>query len=155
MKRLTSIISILLLSFFGFGLFHVAQNVRDYENDLKKLNREIKKEKETIHTLKAEWQYLNQPDRLENLVHKHTELKAISEKNLLSLSVLPVLEEKMLSENEQSNERAQKDNILQEKLLSARESYVSKTAKGVQQKDFFEELLQPQTISLRDIWGQR
>ncbi len=48
-------------------LMRVSQNVQRLEKDIVRYDREIAKEKDKIRVLKAEWAYLNNPERLEIL----------------------------------------------------------------------------------------
>ena len=48
----------------GAGLFHVSYRVQSLEENLTQVNRDILREQETIHVLRAEWSYLNEPTRL-------------------------------------------------------------------------------------------
>jgi cell division protein FtsL len=146
MKRIAISFSTVALALVGVGLFHVAQNVRDYESQLKMLNNKIASEQETTHTLEAEWFYLNQPDRLERLAKIHTDLKIINEKNLISLSVVPLLP--ILTEEE-----VQEITTLEENSKSHNE-YVSKTNKKTSFNNASEITIPVHQISLRDIWGQ-
>ncbi len=51
----------------GFGLFHVKYKVQALEDDLARLNAGIVAGQEQLHVMRAEWAYLNRPDRLEEL----------------------------------------------------------------------------------------
>ena len=64
----------LLAAFVGFGLFHVKYQVQKLEDRLAKLNRDIVREQEQIHVLRAEWTYLDRPERIEQLAKKYLEL---------------------------------------------------------------------------------
>lgn len=55
----------------GVGLFFVKHEVKDQERRLNALNAEIQRNQETIHVLRAEWSYLNDPARLRALSEKH------------------------------------------------------------------------------------
>ena len=55
----------------GVGLFFVKHEVKDQERRLNALNGEIQRNQETIHVLRAEWSYLNDPARLRALSEKH------------------------------------------------------------------------------------
>ena len=49
------------------AMFHLTFEVEKLEAQLHQVNREIVREQEAIHVLRAEWSYLNRPQRLENL----------------------------------------------------------------------------------------
>ena len=148
MKRTGIALSIVTLTFVGAGLFQVAQNVRDSEGELKTLNAKIESEQETIHTLQAEWFYLNQPARLEKIAHKHTDLKPINEKNLIALNVVPLMPEKL-------GDSATEEEIIAQPVNKATgyESYISKTNQKTRLQTE-KPALPIHNVSLRDIWGQ-
>lgn len=51
----------------GYTLFHITFQVEELETELRRLNAEIREEQEAVHVLKAEWSYLNSPQRIEAL----------------------------------------------------------------------------------------
>lgn len=66
--RLTAILFWLsLATLAGYALYHVSFEVETLESRLAELNGEIMKEQEALHVLRAEWSYLNRPDRLAEL----------------------------------------------------------------------------------------
>ncbi len=60
-----------LAACIGVGLFFVKHEVKDQEHHLNELTAEIQRNQETIHVLRAEWSYLNDPARLRALSEKH------------------------------------------------------------------------------------
>src|SRR3546814_1582941 len=50
-----------------YAMFHVTFKVDEVAADLHGLDRQILKEREAVHVLEAEWAYLNDPARLEEL----------------------------------------------------------------------------------------
>ena len=74
----------------GFMLFNVSQQVQESERQLKRVEREIDREKEMIRVLNAEWAYLNRPDRLEHLAQQYLGMEIMdSEAVLLTSASLP------------------------------------------------------------------
>ena len=72
-------------------LFHVSYDVTSLEDDLSALNRDIVREQEAIRVLRAEWSYLNQPERLRNLAEELTNLVPIAPAQVIeSATVLPM-----------------------------------------------------------------
>lgn len=57
-------------SLAGAALLHTSQSVQQAEERLAVIDAEIQKERDTIHMLNAEWEYLNRPERLEKLAQE-------------------------------------------------------------------------------------
>ncbi|AEP10216.1 cell division protein FtsL [Micavibrio aeruginosavorus] len=75
--RLSSIVSLGLAGMAGFMLFQTSQNVQQAEHQLRGLNAQLTKEGEALRVLEAEWDYLNRPDRLEELARQHLKMEPI------------------------------------------------------------------------------
>lgn len=56
-----------LITTAGYAMFHVSFEVEKLELELSEINRAALDEQEAIHVLRAEWSYLNRPDRLSEL----------------------------------------------------------------------------------------
>lgn len=69
--RLSVLLSVAAAIFAGAMLFMTSQRVQQKENELAALTRAAKQEAAHIRVLRAEWDYLNRPDRLERLVSEH------------------------------------------------------------------------------------
>jgi hypothetical protein len=54
-----------------------------------KLKSRVQRERDTIAVLKADWQHLNRPDRLQAAVERHLDLQPTSVHQLARLSDLP------------------------------------------------------------------
>lgn len=72
--RLSTIMAITLASVSGTFLFSTAQKVQQSEDHLRRTAARLEQEKQSIRVLRAEWDYLNRPDRLEALVERNLEL---------------------------------------------------------------------------------
>lgn len=70
----------------GFALFQVKHEVIDIERDLTLAMREISKEEESIHILKAEWSYLNEPQRLQALADKYLDVQPMETGQMVTLT---------------------------------------------------------------------
>ncbi len=79
-----------LAAVVGFGLFHVKYEVQRLESELHQLNSEILKEQRQIHVLKAEWSYLNRPERLSALASRHLDLVPMDAGHSGSIKDLPM-----------------------------------------------------------------
>jgi hypothetical protein len=76
MKKLNSrnFVVLALAGLSGAVLLHVSQNVQKSEDRLAEIEASIDRERETIRVLRAEWAYLNRPDRLERLARDFLDL---------------------------------------------------------------------------------
>ena len=54
--------------------FVIKYEVRSLEDELARLENELVDRREAIHVLRAEWSYLNRPDRLTELAERHLDL---------------------------------------------------------------------------------
>jgi hypothetical protein len=60
-----------------------------YAEQVAKLRSKAQRERDVIAVLKAEWQHLNRPDRLQAAVERHLDLQPLNIKQLARLSDLP------------------------------------------------------------------
>ena len=88
--RLTSITALLLALFAGSALFWVSQQVQQVEREQRQLVVANLQEEESIRVLKAEWDYLNRPERLEELSARYLNMTPVSAETLVqSISAIP------------------------------------------------------------------
>ena len=80
---------VILTCLLGFALFHMKNNVQGLEEELASLQEKILTEKEAIHVLKAEWSYLNNPERLALLNEKYLQYDPLEVKAIVELATLP------------------------------------------------------------------
>lgn len=66
--RLSTLLALSLSVASGAMLFSTAQKVQQTESVLSRARGAVAQEQQTIRVLRAEWDYLNRPDRLEALV---------------------------------------------------------------------------------------
>jgi len=59
-----------LATIAGFALFNITFKVEQLENELNALNKQILKEQNAIHVLRAEWSFLNRPANIEGLARE-------------------------------------------------------------------------------------
>jgi hypothetical protein len=90
MIRPTTILWMGLAGAVGFGLFQLKHEVQELEDEMFRLNRAIVGEQQAIHVLKAEWSYINRPQRLEALAARHLDLQPMQPAQLGALSDLPM-----------------------------------------------------------------
>ena len=73
----------------GYGLYHLKHEVKALEDELFRLNRQILAEQQAIHVLRAEWSYINQPQRLQSLTQRHLDLQPTRPAQIGTLAALP------------------------------------------------------------------
>lgn len=71
MRRSVTLAALALLAATASGLYLVEHEVQGLERRLARLNAELLASQQAIQVLKAEWSYLNQPDRLQDLAARH------------------------------------------------------------------------------------
>lgn len=84
MKRITRLLWPLLFAGLVFGLYNLKAQVEVREKELAKAQRAIEEEREAIEVLRAEWSYLNQPERLRRLAAVRLELQPVAARQLAS-----------------------------------------------------------------------
>lgn len=97
--------SILALG-LGFGLFQLKYQVQGLEQKLARINRQILENEEAIHVLKAEWSYLNQPERIDVLSRKYLGLQPLTGQQYSSFADLPLRDNAVAPGTEHPSEAA-------------------------------------------------
>lgn len=69
--------SLILLAVLVFTVFHVERRVQGMRGELEEVNRQLISDKSEIHTLQAEWAYLNRPQRLRDIAGNRLSLNYI------------------------------------------------------------------------------
>ncbi|NCT41666.1 MAG: hypothetical protein GW778_08410 [Alphaproteobacteria bacterium] len=72
--RLRTFVIFACAALAGTALLHTSQRVQEAEETLASLEAEIAREQDTMRVLRAEWEYLNRPERLERLATKFLDL---------------------------------------------------------------------------------
>jgi cell division protein FtsL len=78
MNRKLTILGIIAIGISVVGLFQVKYKVYNLKRDLSEINRQLAADRSSIRVLKAEWAYLNKPERVEKLASKHLKMNNIS-----------------------------------------------------------------------------
>ncbi len=73
----------------AFGLYQLKDAVQRSEKELARLERELITSQESIHVLRAEWSYLNRPDRLSRLAGRHLALVPVAPDQVGAITALP------------------------------------------------------------------
>lgn len=84
-----SIAGLALVAVLAFGLFALKYEVRGLEASLERLEAEAETDQEAIRVLKAEWSYLNRPERLRSLATRYLPLAAVDANQIGTLDALP------------------------------------------------------------------
>ena len=74
----------------ALGLFHVKYEVQRLESELKLEHRAILEDQEAIHVLKAEWSFLNRPNRLADLASRHLGMAPLAPAQIVDVQDLPL-----------------------------------------------------------------
>ncbi len=88
MRRITRLLWPLLFAGLVFGLYNLKAQVEEQEKELARIQRAIDDEREAIQVLRAEWSYLNQPERLRRLATQKLDLQPVAARQLASLDRL-------------------------------------------------------------------
>ncbi len=95
--RLSVLFAVILAALSGAALFWTSQSVQQAEDDLRRAEREVVREQESLRVLRAEWDYLNSPERLEELALDYLDMvppgggEVLPDAALLPEPMVPVL----------------------------------------------------------------
>ncbi len=67
-------LALVLVGVSMVGVFHVEHQVQEIRSELSSLNKQIVEDKHATHVLKAEWTYLNQPERLQQMASRYLDM---------------------------------------------------------------------------------
>ncbi len=84
MKRVTRLLWPLLFGGLIIGVYNLKAQVEDQENALAGIQRAIEDEREAIQVLRAEWSYLNHPERLRRLAAATLDLHPVAQRQMAS-----------------------------------------------------------------------
>jgi cell division protein FtsL len=73
----------------GIGLYHAKYRVLALESELAQVQQHIQRDREAIHVLKAEWSFLNEPDRLAELARRSLEMAPVAGSQLATIADVP------------------------------------------------------------------
>jgi len=88
MIRGMTVLWTLLALVVGVALFTLKHEVQSLEEELAHINKDIYENEESIHVLKAEWSYLNDPQRVGALADRLLGMKPIKPDQLSSIEEL-------------------------------------------------------------------
>ncbi len=87
--RITALIYMACFAALSMGLYLVKYSVQNIQRDVVAMKSDLAHEKESLHLLKAEWAYLNRPERLQRLASEHLELVPLDARKIEDVAVLP------------------------------------------------------------------
>ena len=90
MMRAATILWAILAAAAGTSLFMLKYEVQAQEQRLSGLRKDIVEAKESIHVLKAEWSYLNDPSRLREQAERHLGLHPLKPSQIVAIASLPM-----------------------------------------------------------------
>ncbi len=90
MIRITTLLWMALLAIAGGTVMNVSYKVRHVERHIAEIQRDMRQEQEAIRVLGAEWDTLNDPQRIDALSKRHLSLIATPVQRVVSLDDLPL-----------------------------------------------------------------
>lgn len=89
MRRLMHLLAILALVGSALYAYRTKYDTLYLAEQMRKMRNQIAAEKDGIAVLKAEWQYLNKPDRVQILADKFTDLQPFTIRQVVRWSDIP------------------------------------------------------------------
>ena len=92
MRRFVTIASSVLAVALALSIYPIENQVRQLERRLADLDGDLLANRQAIQVLKAEWSYLNRPERLQALAARHVEaiaLAPVSPDQIVTFAELP------------------------------------------------------------------
>ncbi len=90
MSRIITLVCLLISTLLVVFVFAIKYSVQDLETEYENLNRQIEIEQKAIHILKAEWSYLNEPQRLQALTELYLDGTKLTYKQMEALELIPM-----------------------------------------------------------------
>jgi hypothetical protein len=87
--RPSTLLWLAVISAVGYGMFQVKYRVVQLEDELARVNRSIDADRDELRVLGAEWSYLNQPQRLDQLRQRYLTLVPIQRAQQGTLDQVP------------------------------------------------------------------
>jgi len=87
--RITALVYMACFAALAMGLYLVKYTVQDVQREVGALKQQLANEKESLHLLKAEWAYLNRPERLRQLAGRHLDLVAVDVRRIEEMDAIP------------------------------------------------------------------
>lgn len=83
MIRRSTVVVVLIALAMGLALFKLKYKMMFLEQQSHQIKKSIQENQEALHVLRAEWAYLNDPQRLQQLAEKYLDIKPLQSKQLI------------------------------------------------------------------------
>lgn len=90
MIRALNIVLVLAVIGLSIGLYDIKYRAEIAETKATKIEREIVTEQESIRVLRAEWSYLNQPQRMQELAKRYMKLEPLQPAQIGTFDDVPM-----------------------------------------------------------------
>ena len=90
MKRWLPLFTLVGLMGAAYGLYHVKWEVWELKRNNAELKTQLEEEMQALDVLRAEWAYLNRPERLQELAQAHLTLTAGSGTQISDITTMPL-----------------------------------------------------------------
>ncbi len=87
-----------VVGLLAISVYEVEKRVSDLRKELRDARQSIAKDQHEMHVLRAEWSYLNQPRRIEEMSQEVLELAPVSLTNFMQIDDIPLRSELMFDE---------------------------------------------------------
>lgn len=83
------ILLILITAGFTLTIYQVEQKVKETKKQITTLSEEIKKDSEDIRVLRAEYAYLSQPKRIEEIARVNLKMDSLTDEDIKKIRNIP------------------------------------------------------------------
>ncbi|MES1991314.1 MAG: hypothetical protein V4441_10230 [Pseudomonadota bacterium] len=90
MIRVLNIVLVLAVIGLSIGLYDIKYRAEIAETKATKIERDIASEQESIRVLRAEWSYLNQPQRMQELAKRYMKLEPLQPAQIGTFADVPM-----------------------------------------------------------------
>jgi len=90
MIRILNIVSFLLVIGLSVLIYDVKYRIQEQEAEITRIEREIRAEEDAIRVLRAEYSYLTQAERLQQLAERHLGLAPLHASQIATFDELPL-----------------------------------------------------------------
>jgi cell division protein FtsL len=90
MIRFLNVLAVIGLIASALNAYRIKYDTTYFVEEVARLERELQREREQIAVLRAEWQFLNRPERLQFLAQRHLDLKPLAPtRTIVGVSDIP------------------------------------------------------------------